>query len=121
MKAVLKKIKECRVKLLIEVEAELVENRFQEVFRDFQKAANLPGFRAGKAPSDLIEKKELQDEWLIDCIVDGEAEDVAIGLFEAALRGEPLPRRVAGYSPSLENIPRIRHRSTLGVVEVTRG
>lgn len=68
-----------------------------------------------------IAKKELQDEWLIDCLVDGEAEDVALSLFEAAVRGEPLPRRIEGHSPELERIPRIRHRSTFGVVEITRG
>jgi len=68
-----------------------------------------------------IEKKDLQDEWLIDCLVDGEAEDIVVGLFEAALRGEHLPRKVTGHSPALEHIPRIRHRSTLGVVEITRG
>ena len=57
MKASVKKLKDCKIKLVVEVEPELVESRFQEVFRDFQKAANLPGFRAGKAPTDLIEKK----------------------------------------------------------------
>src|SRR3989338_5999056 len=57
MKAVVKKLKDCKVKLLVEVEPELVENRFQDVLKDFQKAASLPGFRAGKAPVDLIEKK----------------------------------------------------------------
>jgi radical SAM superfamily enzyme YgiQ (UPF0313 family) len=68
-----------------------------------------------------IEKKNLQNEWLIDTLVDGEAEDVVVPLFEAALRGEVLPRKVIGHSPALERIPRIRHRSTLGVVEITRG
>jgi hypothetical protein len=43
-----------------------------------------------------IEKKDLEDEWLIDCIVDGEAENVAVPLFESAFRGEPLPRKVIG-------------------------
>lgn len=46
---------------------------------------------------------------------------MALSLFEAAGRGEPLPRKVSGQSPALERIPRIRHRSTLGVVEITRG
>ncbi len=68
-----------------------------------------------------IEKKELQDVWKIDCIVDGEAEDVVLPLFEAAVRGEALPRRVTCQSPALEAIPRIHHRSTFGVVEITRG
>jgi len=68
-----------------------------------------------------IEKKNLQDEWLIDTIVDGEAEDAVLPLFEAAMRGEPLPRKVMCKSPRLEAIPRIRHRSTFGCVEITRG
>ena len=68
-----------------------------------------------------IGKKGLQDEWLIDCLVDGEAEDIVLPLFEAALRGEPLPRKVEGHSPPLEKIPRIHHRSTFGVVEITMG
>ncbi len=68
-----------------------------------------------------IEKKELQDQWLIDCIVHGEAEDVILDLFTSAVKGEPLPRRVECHSPSLESIPPIHHRSTFGVVEITRG
>jgi radical SAM superfamily enzyme YgiQ (UPF0313 family) len=68
-----------------------------------------------------IEKKHFQDEWGIDCIVDGEAEDVALPLFEAAVRGEPLPRKVKGHSPELENVPPVHHRSTFGTVEITRG
>ncbi|HXF04531.1 MAG TPA: radical SAM protein [Blastocatellia bacterium] len=68
-----------------------------------------------------IEKKGLQDEWLIDCLVDGEAEEVVVPLFEAAVRGEPIPRKVVGHSPRMESIPRLRHRTTYGAVEITRG
>jgi radical SAM superfamily enzyme YgiQ (UPF0313 family) len=68
-----------------------------------------------------IEKKELQDQWAVDCIVHGEAEEVVVDLFEKALRGESLPRRVECHSPGLESIPAIHHRSTFGVVEITRG
>ena len=68
-----------------------------------------------------IDKKNLQETWQIDCIVDGEGEDVVVPLFEAALRGEPLPRRVEAHSPKLEKVPRIHHRSTFGTVEITRG
>ncbi len=67
MKSSLKKIKDCKVRLTVEVEAERVENRYKEVLRDFQKAANLPGFRGGKAPVDMVEKryaKEAEDETL---------------------------------------------------------
>lgn len=68
-----------------------------------------------------IEKKNLQDAWQIDCIVDGEAEDFVLDLFERAVRGESLPRRVEGKSPRMEDIPVTKNRSTFGVVEVTRG
>jgi radical SAM superfamily enzyme YgiQ (UPF0313 family) len=68
-----------------------------------------------------IEHKHLQDEWGVDCIVNGEAEDVALGLFEDALHGRPLPRKVDCHSPKLDAIPNLRHRSTFGAVEITRG
>jgi radical SAM superfamily enzyme YgiQ (UPF0313 family) len=68
-----------------------------------------------------IPHKQLQEQWRIDCIVDGEAEEVALELFDRAMRGEPLPSKVECKSPKLQSIPRIRHRSTFGVVEITRG
>ena len=68
-----------------------------------------------------IEKKNLQDEWQIDCLVEGEAEDFILDLFERAVGGESVPRKVEGKSPLMERIPTTRNRSTFGVVEVTRG
>ncbi len=68
-----------------------------------------------------IEKKNLQDEWQIDCIVNGEAEDFILDLFERAVRGESLPKYIDGKSPNIEHIPITKNRSTFGVVEVTRG
>lgn len=68
-----------------------------------------------------IEKKNLQDEWLIDTIVDGEAEEIVAPLFESAVRGEELPRKVNGKSPAMNLIPTTNNRSVFGVVEVTRG
>jgi radical SAM superfamily enzyme YgiQ (UPF0313 family) len=64
---------------------------------------------------------EKQNEWGIDCIIDGEAEAHILPLFQAAVRGEPLPRSVKGESPRMDEIPITHHRSTLGVVEITRG
>src|ERR1700690_3558367 len=71
MKVSVKKIKDCRVKMTVEVEPELVEDRFQAVLKDFQKAARLPGFREGKAPFEMIEKKfskEAEEETLKNLI-----------------------------------------------------
>ncbi|MGH9488794.1 MAG: B12-binding domain-containing radical SAM protein [Terriglobales bacterium] len=68
-----------------------------------------------------LERQHRLDAWHVDCLVDGEAEDIAVDLFERAARGEDLPRKVMGHSPAAGHIPRIRHRSTFGVVEITRG
>jgi radical SAM superfamily enzyme YgiQ (UPF0313 family) len=68
-----------------------------------------------------VEHKGLQKHWGIDSIVHGEAEEVVADLFAAAVRGESVPERIECRSPRLESIPRIRHRATFGVVEITRG
>ena len=68
-----------------------------------------------------IRQKNLQDEWLVDTLVHGEAEDAVLKLFQDAMNGEPLPREIECDSPRLARIPRIKHRSTFGVVEITRG
>ena len=68
-----------------------------------------------------LERKDLLDEWQIDCLVNGEAEDLVLSLFEAAIAGKPIPRLMQGKSPCLDQIPPIHHRSTYGVVEITRG
>ncbi|HEY8056602.1 MAG TPA: hypothetical protein VIE13_11915 [Terriglobales bacterium] len=51
----------------------------------------------------------------------GEGEDCALDLFERAVRGGPLPRKVPARSPDPSVIPRLRHRSTFGVVEWRQG
>ncbi|HRR56720.1 MAG TPA: radical SAM protein [Acidobacteriota bacterium] len=68
-----------------------------------------------------IAHKGMQDPWGIDCLVEGEAEEHVVDLFDRAVRGETLPRRVFCESPSLESIPVLKHRATYGVVEITRG
>ena len=57
MKVSVKKAKDCKVQMSVEVEAAAVETRYLEVLRDFQRQARLPGFREGKAPADLVEKR----------------------------------------------------------------
>lgn len=68
-----------------------------------------------------IEHRGLQDDWGIDCLVNGEAEEIIRPLFHAAVTEQQLPRKIEGVSPKLESIPILKHRSTLGVVEITRG
>lgn len=61
----------------------------------------------------------------IDYVVDGEIERICRDLFRRVVARDPsLPRivRVArGMQPQVDEIPVVRHRSTFGVVEITRG
>jgi radical SAM superfamily enzyme YgiQ (UPF0313 family) len=68
-----------------------------------------------------IQQKDLQAEWAIDTIVNGEAEDKVLDLFTSAMNGDALPHSVDCKSPPLDRIPLIHGRSTFGVVEITRG
>ncbi len=60
----------------------------------------------------------------IDCIIEGEAENVVGKIFKAAINGEELP---ASYetsvreTPSLDEIPKIVRPSINGLVEIGRG
>lgn len=58
-------------KLSIEIPAEAAAREFDRVARDFKKHANLPGFRRGKAPLQLIKRR-----------------------FEADIRGEVIQKLV---------------------------
>ena len=49
----------------VEVEPEKVQETFDEVTKDYQREARLPGFRPGKAPKDMVAKrfeKEIEEE-----------------------------------------------------------
>ncbi len=61
MKSTLKKQKNAKAILTVEVEPALVESRFKEVFQQIQRKAALPGFREGKAPLEMIEKRFMED------------------------------------------------------------
>ena len=55
----------CKRLLRVEVGPEQVEETFKEITGEFQREARLPGFRAGKAPKDMVAKRfdtEIQEE-----------------------------------------------------------
>ncbi len=72
-----------------------------------------------------LEKADRLDEFKIDYLIDGEIERVFGDLFRRIVEGDPaLPRIVKlpkDSQPTVEEIPVVRHRSTFGVVEITRG
>ena len=57
VKTELKVLEGCRRQLRIEVEPETVKNTYQEVIRGAEKAAQIPGFRPGKAPREIIKER----------------------------------------------------------------
>ncbi|MEP6569773.1 MAG: radical SAM protein [Acidobacteriota bacterium] len=72
-----------------------------------------------------LEKASRLDEFKIDYLIDGEVERVFNDLFRRIMEGDPsLPRIIKvpkAMQASVEEIPVVKHRSTFGVVEITRG
>jgi radical SAM superfamily enzyme YgiQ (UPF0313 family) len=72
-----------------------------------------------------LEKANRLDEFKIDYLIDGEIERVFGDLFRRIIQGDPsLPRIIKipkEMQPTVEEIPVVKHRSTFGVVEITRG
>ncbi len=56
MKTELKKIDGTKRSINVEVEGEIVKNKFEEVFKKIGQEAKISGFRPGHAPRDMIEK-----------------------------------------------------------------
>lgn len=57
MNIAVKKIGKSRVELNIETGKDIVKQKYEEVYANISKEAKIPGFRQGKAPRDIIEKK----------------------------------------------------------------
>lgn len=55
MKSSVKKLKNCRHCLEVNLAPEKVKEEFDKVYEDIGKVANIPGYRVGKAPRDLVE------------------------------------------------------------------
>lgn len=56
MKSEVKKLDGTKREILIEADADVVKNKFEDVFKQIAKEAKVPGFRPGHAPRDLLEK-----------------------------------------------------------------
>ncbi len=55
----------CKKLMRVEVEAQKVDETFEAVMKDFRREANLPGFRPGKAPKEMVLRKydkDIQEE-----------------------------------------------------------
>ncbi|MEO6035128.1 MAG: trigger factor [Verrucomicrobiota bacterium] len=55
----------CKKLVRIEVDAQKVDNAFEDMLKNYQRQAALPGFRPGKAPKAMVEKRyetDIRDE-----------------------------------------------------------
>src|SRR5262249_45705783 len=72
-----------------------------------------------------LERAERLDEFNVDYLIDGEIERVFSDLFRRIMADDPTLERIIkipkSMQPTVEEIPVVRHRSTFGVVEITRG
>lgn len=56
MKTEVKKIDATKLKVHVEVNGDIIKNKFEEVFKKIGQEAKVPGFRPGHAPRDILEK-----------------------------------------------------------------
>lgn len=61
MKFKAKSLEECSILFEIEIPAEVIAKAFDEVYSEITKFANIPGFRVGKAPLELVKKRYTKD------------------------------------------------------------
>ncbi len=56
MKTEVKKLDNLKREISVEVNGDIVKNKFAEVFKKISQEAKVPGFRPGNAPRDILEK-----------------------------------------------------------------
>jgi len=61
MQVTSEQISPCEVQLKIEVEPEQVAQAYDQAYRKFAQVASVPGFRKGKAPRQLLERRVSDD------------------------------------------------------------
>jgi len=85
----------CKKLMRVEVEAQKVDEMLDSVTKEFQKGANLPGFRPGKAPREMVLRKYTKD-------IEAESKRKLISeAYQKALDEQKLD--VVGY-PDIEEI-----------------
>jgi radical SAM superfamily enzyme YgiQ (UPF0313 family) len=80
-----------------------------------------PKIFLGGGGSWQIDKAKRRKKYGITTVFLGESELTLRNVFKDAIEGRPVPKVVEGVRPQEADIPCIRHASTYGVVELTRG
>jgi len=100
MQARMEKLEHSRVKLTVDIAADVVEKAIEEAYRKNAKKISIPGFRKGKAPRKIIEMNYGPDVFLEDAV-----EILLPRLYQEAL-GETAIRPVAQPDVDIEKIAR---------------
>jgi radical SAM superfamily enzyme YgiQ (UPF0313 family) len=100
-------------------------HEFLKIVRHPVLAKYRPKIVVGGPGSWQLEKADRLDEFNIDYLIDGEVEQVFSELFGRIIAGDESLERIIkipkSMQPTIDEIPVVRHRSTFGVVEITRG
>jgi trigger factor len=92
----------CKKLMRVEIEAQKVDETFDSITKDFQRQAELPGFRPGKAPRDMVLRKYEKD------ILDEVKKRLISDSYRKAIEEQKLD--VLGY-PDIEEIQFARGQS----------
>jgi radical SAM superfamily enzyme YgiQ (UPF0313 family) len=95
-------------------------------FRELVKHKNIRRYRpkviVGGFGAWQLERKKVADSYGVDCVIIGEGEQVAVGIFRKTVNGEPVPRVVrVERDLESEESPVIKHAAIHGCVEISRG
>jgi radical SAM superfamily enzyme YgiQ (UPF0313 family) len=97
----------------------------RQLFEKVKSSPHRPGFKVlvGGSGGWQITQTNSWDVLGVDCVVEGRSESAdTMKLFEAAIRGDVLPRQVeVGHPKERESILVPDKRTTFGVVEMTTG
>ncbi len=86
----IKDIGPCKKKIIVEIPEETLKGAFDEQYKSLQKEAVVPGFRKGRAPRRLLEKRfgrETTDQVKLKLIA--QASDAAVKDHKLDILGEP--------------------------------
>jgi radical SAM superfamily enzyme YgiQ (UPF0313 family) len=68
-----------------------------------------------------IKDADLQEQFGINVLFQGEAEKDLVPLVTRLLNGDDVPNYYISQQPDYKKIPKINHAATYGTVEITRG
>ena len=102
-KTELKVLEGCRRQLRIEVEPETVKKTYQEIIRGVEKTAQIPGFRPGKAPREIIKERyrEVINKEVVEKLIP-ETYQEALKAYTSAYALNPESARAGQRIPKLK-------------------